>query len=192
METDTYYHYYNRGNNRENIFREEANYAHFLRLMKKHLTPVVDLYSYCLLPNHFHLILKTKENNQLPLEYQDDGKPLWQPFSNLFNAYAKAYNKKYHRSGSLFQKIPKQLKIESTRYLQNLIVYVNTNSAHHGIADYHRYPHSSYSILISQDKTSLKRNEVLELFDGVENLEHALTSRNERIELLQHLFLEDD
>ena len=71
METGTFYHYFNRGNNRENLFKEEANYNYFLQLLKKHITPVVDVYSYCLLPNHFHLVIKTKELEQLPQAYRE-------------------------------------------------------------------------------------------------------------------------
>jgi len=192
VEPGTFYHYFNRGNNRENIFKEDANYKHFLKLMKKYLLSVTDVYSYCLLPNHFHLIIRTKELDQLPEAYQNGKRKLWQPFSNLFNAYAKAFNKKYGRSGSLFQKVPKQIIIENQTYLRNLIVYVNTNSAHHGIADYYEYPYSSYPVLISDERTSLKREEVLEMFSDQENFESVLEKKEQQIELSQQLLLEDD
>ena len=51
---DGYYHIYNRGNNRENIFKETRNYRYFLTLYAKHIEPVADTFAYCLLPNHFH------------------------------------------------------------------------------------------------------------------------------------------
>src|SRR5690349_18757382 len=62
---DTYYHIYNRGVNREDIFMEERNYDLFLRLFRKHLIPVVDLYAYCLLKNHFHMAVRVKSENQI-------------------------------------------------------------------------------------------------------------------------------
>jgi hypothetical protein len=53
LRYDTYYHIYNRGVNRENIFFEERNYEYFLNLYWKHIEPVVDTFAYCLLRNHF-------------------------------------------------------------------------------------------------------------------------------------------
>lgn len=64
---DTYYHIYNRGVNGENIFIEERNYDLFLRLYEKHLTPVVDIFAYCMLRNHFHVSLKTKTEEEIAL-----------------------------------------------------------------------------------------------------------------------------
>jgi len=192
METDTFYHYFNRGNNREHLFKEEANYRHFLQLLKKHITPVVDVYSYCLLPNHFHLVIKTKEPSKLPPEYQSGKRKLWQPFSNLFNAYAKAINKKYSRTGSLFQKMPKQIKIDNNRYLQEVILYVNNNAGHHNIAEPEQYLHSSYHALLSTSKTLLARQQVWELFGSIEELEECLQDKNRRIELKQQMQLEDE
>jgi len=55
-----YYHIYNRGNNRENIFVEERNYRYFLKLYVKYIEPVADTYAYCLLRNHFHFLVRIK------------------------------------------------------------------------------------------------------------------------------------
>lgn len=62
---NTYYHIYNRGNNRENIFIEERNYEYFLKLYEKHLGPVTDLYAYCMLRNHFHLNIRVKSEKEI-------------------------------------------------------------------------------------------------------------------------------
>ena len=110
----------------------------------------------------------------------------------MFNAYTKAYNKKYQRIGSLFQEHPKRQKIENETYLRNLILYVNTNSSHHAIADYETYPYSSYEALVSNGKTLLKRNSVLEMFDDVPNLKACLAQKNSIIESVQNLSLEDE
>jgi putative transposase len=56
-----FYHIYNRGNNRENIFREERNYAYFLQLYTRHIAPIAETYAYCLLKNHFHLLIRVKD-----------------------------------------------------------------------------------------------------------------------------------
>ena len=62
---DTYYHIYNRGVNGEDIFVEERNYDLFLRLYEKHLSPVTDLFGYCLLKNHFHVSVKIKSEEEI-------------------------------------------------------------------------------------------------------------------------------
>ena len=62
---DTYYHIYNRGVNGENIFVEERNYDLFLRLYEKHLSMVTDLFSYCLLKNHFHVLVRIKSEEEI-------------------------------------------------------------------------------------------------------------------------------
>ena len=112
LHYDTYYHIYNRGVNGENIFVEERNYDLFLRLFEKHLQPVTDLFAYCLLKNHFHLLIKTLRVPRKTLKVStsntrhDVHKPFRDPrdssrakplgfenyasrqFSNFFNAYA--------------------------------------------------------------------------------------------------------
>ncbi|HIP34210.1 MAG TPA: transposase [Crocinitomix sp.] len=103
FESSKYYHIYNRGNNKENIFIETQNYIYFLKLMTKHLLPIASIYSYCLLSNHFHIVLRIKDENHLPEKMQIGKTKIHQPFSNMFNAYTKAINKKYKRQGSLFQ-----------------------------------------------------------------------------------------
>lgn len=60
LQYGTYYHIYNRGNNGENLFREEANYRYFLTLYAKHIVPVACTYAYALLANHFHLLIRTR------------------------------------------------------------------------------------------------------------------------------------
>ena len=62
---DTYYHIYNRGNNRENIFIQERNYEYFMRLYEKHVSPIADTFAYCLLRNHFHIAVRTKSEEEI-------------------------------------------------------------------------------------------------------------------------------
>ena len=93
-----YYHIYNRGNNRENVFREERNYPYFLKLYAKYIEPIAETYAYCLLRNHFHFLVRIKDEKDLTgFENLSGLNPsgLGQPFSNLFNAYAayaRAFN----------------------------------------------------------------------------------------------------
>ena len=154
--------------------------------MKKYLLQVADVYSYCLLSNHFHIILKFKEES----EFDGDAPTLHQPISNMLNAYTKAINKKYGRKGSLFQEHLKRIKIMEEQYLVNLIIYVNTNPSHHNIEVYKIYKHSSYSTLLSNKETLLKREQVIDLFDNVQNFKNVLESKKMDMERMQEMILE--
>ncbi|MEX2592037.1 MAG: transposase, partial [Anditalea sp.] len=61
MEPGQTYHIYNHANGTENIFREEENYRYFLRQYEKYLGPVVNTFAYCLMPNHFHMLVRVRE-----------------------------------------------------------------------------------------------------------------------------------
>lgn len=123
LEPNKYYHIYNRGNNGENIFLEERNYHYFLKLYAKYVEPVADTFAYCLLKNHFHLLIRIKtqrvtENQQIAdLTVRE----VHQQFNNLFNSYAKSINKAYKRTGSLFQKRFGRIEVTSDRHFLALI-----------------------------------------------------------------------
>ncbi len=190
IEISQYYYYFNRSNNKELIFREKENYGYFLRLINKYILSIAEIYSYCLLPNHFHFILRIKDSKDLPEKYQSNKSKISQPFPNLFNAYTKAYNKKYGRKGSLFQKHPKHILITNENYLRNLIVYVNCNPSHHNIENFDTYSYSSYKALLSNLPSKINRTTIIELFDTKENLAFALKNKHINMKLLNDLDLE--
>jgi len=168
-----YYHIYNRGNNRENIFVSEENYRYFLKLYAAHIESVADTYAYCLLKNHFHVLVRIKEEQNLtgPLREDLSGSPRTpnQAFSNLFNAYAKAFNKVYQRTGALFQRPFGRIPVNSDMYLRRLVTYIHQNPQKHGfVTDFRDWPYSSYHAHLSDKATHLQREAVLAWFDGSE------------------------
>lgn len=167
LEFDKFYHIYNRGINGENLFKENLNYKYFLNLYHKHIDEIADTYAFCLMKNHFHLLIKIKSEESL----NDFSKRhISQSFSNLFNAYTKAYNKTYIRHGSLFERPFKRKSISDNYYLQNLICYIHNNPVHHGFCEHPvQYPWSSYLNILDTKNTKVCRTEVLELFDDREN-----------------------
>lgn len=170
FEAGTIYHVTNRANNYEDLFIEEKNYSYFLKLAQRYLIPISDIYAYCLMPNHFHLILEIKPVNKLPHKYRDGGSNIHQAFSNMFNAYAKAINKAYGRRGSLFQKHLKRKVITDMDYLQNSICYVHHNPIHHEFTqELTDYPHSSYNDIINSNETIVNKDSTIEYFDGLSN-----------------------
>lgn len=167
FESGQYYHVYNRGNNKENIFIEEKNYNYFLEKMKKYFLPIADVYAYCLLKNHFHIVLRIKDKAELPEKLK--GK-IHLPFSNLFNSYAKSINTAYNRTGSLFQEHLQRNRVENEEYLKQLIVYVHLNPVKHKFTkSFETYLHSSYRSFMSNKETSIDRDFILGLFGGLES-----------------------
>ena len=112
LEKGNYYHIYNRGINGENIFRDENNMSYFLKLVEKHVSPKTNILAYCLLNNHFHFAI----------ENTSETKEIAQAFSNLFNAYTKAYNKQNSRTGALLERPFKRKQIKDENYLKQLIL----------------------------------------------------------------------
>jgi len=174
LQYGQYYHIYNRGNNRENLFYEERNYRHFLRLYAFYIEPVADTYAYCLLRNHFHLLVRIKmeEEQEETFRVSETLKVFKvlnpsRQFSNLFNAYAKAINKAHQRTGSLFQHPFGRIPVTSDAYFGHLIAYIHRNPQRHGLVDdFESWPYSSYHAILSTKPTYLKRNDVLAWFDG--------------------------
>jgi putative transposase len=171
LEPGKFYHIYNRGNNKENIFLEEKNYYYFLELYGKYIGPIADTYAYCLMPNHFHLLIgiKDEQNTSQVLETCEvSGSKELQPsqqFSNLFNAYTKAINNTYQRTGSLFQERFGRIEINNEYYFSQLVQYIHLNPQKHGfVEDFRDYKFSSYHSHLSGKRTNLKREEVLKWF----------------------------
>ena len=112
-----YYHVYNRGVNGELIFREEDNYFYLLKLVTTALEKYsVSLIVYCLMPNHYHFLLR-----------QDGDEPISTFMQLIFNAYTKAFNKRYDRSGTLFEDRFKSVHVDSEAYLIYLCSYIHRN-----------------------------------------------------------------
>jgi len=187
IEPEKYYHVYNRGNNNEIIFKEIENYHYFLRLTRKYLLPVAEIFSYALMSNHFHFVIRIRSAEKIPERYKT--KPSL-AFSNLFNAYTKAVNKRYGRKGSLFEKNFKRIEIADEEYLKNLILYVNTNAEHHDVDKAENYPFSSLLGILRNNNHIVNNQEIIRLFDSIENFEYSIKQKRINIELIKNFLLE--
>ena len=179
-----YFHIYNRGINSCDLFRKRTNYEYFLELYDKHISPVADTFAWVLMKNHFHILVRIKDKEINPLNPQgfenlegledSDSKQLSQPFANLFNAYAKAYNKLYNRTGSLFEHPFRRKEIAGKEYFKTMVIYIHNNPVHHMFTKYAMdYPWSSYTTCISIKPTRLKRDMVFGWFDNEANFKNA-------------------
>ncbi len=197
LENGKYYHIYNRGNNGIDLFYEIENYNHFLRLYEKYIDPIAETFAWCLMKNHFHILVYIRETNEVDttkLEYSSTDKPKTvsasKQFSNLFNAYTLAMNKRYNRTGSLFEKNFKRKVVSSKNYFQKLIFYIHNNPVHHRFAEHIvEYPWTSYGTIISTKQTKLQRNRVIESFNDLENFKYY-HSINQNLDEIEDLIIE--
>ncbi len=176
LELGCFYHIYNRGINGCNLFFEERNYDYFLLKYGFYLNDVVDTYAYCLLGNHFHLLIRVKDElfikqpslNLTGLEHKGlhyPDKIVSKQFANLFNCYTKSINKAQFRTGGLFETPFKRILVNDDKYFTLLIIYIHANPQKHGfIDDFKDYKHSSNHSHLSGMPTKLSRQQVLEWF----------------------------
>lgn len=163
-----YYHLYNRGNSKQTIFLDIQDYNYFLRLLfvanSKKILPklsrladpysyerggvLVDIGAYCLMPNHFHLMVKMGDDGSIPTFIQ-----------RVCTSYSMYFNKKYKRTGGLFEGKYKATHVADDLYFQYLFAYIHLNPAKlidsswkenmrvapQALDDYvENYPYSSY------------------------------------------------
>jgi len=112
------YHIYNQGNNQQVIFNADDEYEIFLRLIRKNILPQAEILAWCLMPNHFHLmvycderILLQKKQGGLQIDLLTNG------IRKLLSGYARIYNKKHHQSGSLFRQKTKSKCLSELDFL---------------------------------------------------------------------------
>ncbi|MFC1465271.1 MAG: transposase [Candidatus Brachytrichaceae bacterium NZ_4S206] len=175
LQPGTYYHLYNRGTNHERIFLEDENYRYFLRLYKQYVLPVAETFAYRLLPNHFHLLVRTRTEEEIEhLERltRSEGvrrSTASQAFTNLFSTYTMAFNKRYGRTGSLFEHPFHRIVVDHDAYFTRLIAYIHRNPSRHGFCDdFRRWKYSSYAAVLSSGHTHVACEQVLAWFGGVE------------------------
>jgi REP element-mobilizing transposase RayT len=196
LEPGKFYHIFNRGINRTKIFMEEENYKFFMKRFVKYLDDKVDVYAYTLMPTHFHFfveVLAEIHSEDLSEAFGDslsaDDKhqatevfdpflldptptprqltPVEKAFKDFFISYAKAFNKRYDRTGSLFQHKFKRKKVASESYFGTVIAYIHLNPVEARLCRHpSEWKYSSYNAIISNHPTRVKREEVLEWFDG--------------------------
>jgi len=202
-----FYHIYNRGIDSCDLFREPDNYQHFLGLYDKYVSQVAETFAWVLMPNHFHILARIKEN--VVYKYSNADRSIdavrfeehkWETidlsaceapdsvkkpqshlhFSHLLNAYCKYINKRYGRHGSLFERPFKRKEIENERYLKRVILYIHNNPVHHGFCSHPvEYPWLSHLSCISVKPTKLKRESVLGWFDSEANFKQLHNSEIE-------------
>lgn len=179
------YHLFNRGNGNERIFKTEENYHFFIRKAKDYLLPVMDIYTYSLIPNHFHFLVRIKDKDAVrsvyatkKLKKAEDTDPLFSDFlmeqvANWLNSYTKSFNKVYNRKGSLFM-TTKRTEVKSEEGLTNMVFYVHKNAVHHGLTRrIGEWSFDAYQEILSDKPVFLLRDELFRLFGSKEEFRKA-------------------
>ena len=205
-----FYHLYNRGVEKRQIFMNHQDYVVFLSFLKRYLTPLpkdlnevrppwrsdlhekLQLTGYCLMPNHFHLMIK-----------QFSKTAITEFMRALMNSYVKYFNKKYNRIGTLFQGRYKGVLVDTEPYLLHLTRYIHLNPTELGFtrSDLVEYKYSSYKEFLGERQTSwVHPEEVLQYFKTARrtNLKDILSYQSfvedyqgDSAAILENLTLED-
>lgn len=147
------YHIYNRGNNRGQVFFEMDNYDYFMRLYKSYMAKLADLYAYCLLPNHFHLLLRINDDGEQITKGEG---MVSRKFGIFLGTYVKAINNRYQRTGSLFEGRYQRKEIGSENQFFSALVYIHQNPQKHGVVErFQDWPFSSYVNYVDKDPGDL-------------------------------------
>ena len=166
---DSYYHVYARGINKQQIFLEPLDYEYFEKLFIRYLSKnakldkngvvypnyskSVNLLVFCLMPNHFHLLL-----------YQLDVGKMTKFMQSVMTSYSRYFNLKYKRTGPLFESRFKAAHVSNQEYLEHISRYIHLNPRY-----WERYAYSSLKYFKSVKYPEwLIPNKILELFKDVD------------------------
>jgi len=181
FEEGGYYHIYNQTVDKQPMFRNSGNYVFFLIKYDEYLSPVLNTYAYCLLGNHFHLLVRVQDLTT----FRNSDLTTFQKLSNLtnhdivsrqfrkfFQSYAMAFNKQHDRIGTLFQTPFKRILIDNSSYFTRLVYYIHNNPQHHKLVDIFKdWIWSSYGSIIADKPSKLKRDEVINWYGNKINYE---------------------
>jgi len=174
---DVYYHFYNRGNNRQAVFFESDNYLYFLKGVKKYLAPVANVIAYCLMPTHYHISVWVKFQTSEVFKTLEVSARVSRAMQKLLISYTKAINKRFERVGSLFQGQFQAKPVQDYPHLLNLCVYIHANPVKDGlVAAPEDWIYSNYLEWLGQrDGTLVDREFIQEHFGSPAEYQSLVT-----------------
>lgn len=214
--TDEIYHIYNRGNNRQTTFLNKRDYQRailslkyyrftippvslsrllglessmqedILKSLNKENNVLIQIICYCLMPNHFHLILKQQVDNGIP-----------KFLSNFQNSYTRYFNTRHERDGSLFLDQFKAVRVETDEQLVHLSRYIHLNPytgyVVKSLKELEEYPYSSYSGYLKGDEEGMNSDLVLNLFKDRKQYKQFVADQADyqrELKIIEHLAIE--
>lgn len=205
FEEDGMYHVYNRGVEKRDLFLDEQDHQLFLyylliytvsldkvlpihphvpaRLQIKNLSSEIEVLAYCLMPNHFHLLIKQKRINGVS-----------RLLKQLSNAYTKYFNNKYKRVGGLMQGRYKAVQVKTNEQLLHVSRYIHLNPLVSKLTDnLKNYQWSSYLDYIKKrDNQICTKDSILFFFTTVKYEEFVLDHADyaKELDAIKHLTME--
>ncbi|MBI3103740.1 transposase [Candidatus Daviesbacteria bacterium] len=211
LATGEYYHIYNRGSEKRNIYTQQRDYARFLKvifyyqfmgprpsfskfskseiILLKPLSQekIIEVICYCLMPNHFHFLIRQLKENGIS-----------KFMSQISNSFTKYFNTKYNRVGPLFQGAFKAVLIESDEQLIHVSRYIHLNPIVSGLVkNLEDYRWSSYLECIKPIDTFCSTNEILGFFTPDERKRYkefveAQIDYGRKLEKIKHQLIDID
>lgn len=163
LKINSFYHIYGQGNNKQEVFISPKEYDYFLELYRTMVQPLVDTYSYCLVPWGFHLALETKA----------EGNAVSEQFRKFLSKFCQDHNRQNNRSGSLLTKPFKRRELISLDDITEVITGINLFPLRQGLCtSIEDYEWSSFRHLLSNDETDsiVDKQKVSEVFGDIHRL----------------------
>lgn len=152
FEPGEFYHVYNRGCARLEIFFERGNYSYFVKLLRKYaVLEGVEIGAWCLMPNHFHLMTRPTTRDGLPSMMQ-----------KLGTAYSKAVNRQLKRTGTMFEGRFQGKHVDREEYLLHLSRYIHRNPVEAGLVKRcSEWEYSSYREYVGEVADGISKPEIV-------------------------------
>lgn len=165
FEKNKLFHIYNQGNNREKIFYSERNYDFFLFKLERYIQPYADIIAWCLMPNHFHLMVYVRDVERdilidKSLQKQQT-RSLNDSIGILLRTYTRAVNKEHNRSGSLFRNGTKAVAVSSLKSLMPTLAITQNTLLLRSILSEKQYPQICFNYIhLNPVRANLVKNPV--------------------------------
>lgn len=169
------------------FFMCEKDCLTFLNRLKKYILPVCDIFSYCLMQKHFHMVVRIKSADQIEsfllLKFGEKkftamkkkknfslNHYITRQYSNFFNSYAKYYNFCYKRMGTLFRRTFGRKNLDTKDSIRKVVCNTHNNPVAAGLVPKPEdWKYSSYAAIISEKVTLLARTELIFFFGSLED-----------------------
>lgn len=189
--SNQYYHIYSRGVNKELVFKDVQDYGKFLRLLRRYLSRnpeknprhglypcfngSVELLAYCLMPNHFHLLV-----------FQSDVRIISDLMRSIMTSYSIYFNKKYNRVGPVHQGRYRASRIINDSYLEHITRYIHLNPE-----KWETYDYSSLKYYLGNATASwLKPEKILSIFNSSSNYLNFLKDYENHKQMIREIKLQ--
>ena len=187
FEEGKIYHIYNRAVSNELLFRNDKDYVSFLNKFNKYFGNYFSVFAYCLIPNHFHILVQVKSLSEILFSLKNESSKasellksqksninsfLIDQLRRFFSSISLSYNNKYQRRGPLLSPRSKRVLVNGENKLIYLISYIHHNPIHHGLcSDYSTWKYSSYKAYCNDLNSKIAKKEILDWIGGIEIFE---------------------